>query len=124
MATDRLVDQYERDGANEGSLCMVAAEITELSGAGIALSPNKVDMTSMGASDEASTRLMDLEITLREGPCNDACGGEDAVEDTDLVNSDTLRLLHAPGDRDWGPSSFWFPGTDRGGSVGGTEPLP
>ena len=46
MATDRLVDifslmaQYERDGANEGSLCMVAAEITELSGAGIALSPN------------------------------------------------------------------------------------
>ena len=99
MATDRLVDifslmaQYERDGANEGSLCMVAAEITELSGAGIALSPNKVDMTSMGASDEASTRLMDLEMTLREGPCNDACGGEDAVEDTDLVNSDTLRWV-------------------------------
>jgi len=43
MATDRLVDifalmaQYEREGANEGSLCMVAAEITELSGAALLL---------------------------------------------------------------------------------------
>jgi hypothetical protein len=99
MATDRLVDifalmaQYEREGANEGSLCMVAAEITELSGAGIALVSSAGDMTSLGASDKASTQLMDLEITLREGPCNDACRGEDAVEDIDLVKGEKARWV-------------------------------
>jgi hypothetical protein len=79
--------QYEREGANEGSLCMVAAEITDLSGAGIALHSSNDDLTSMGASNPASTGLMDLEITLREGPCNDACRGEDAVEEADLIKS-------------------------------------
>jgi hypothetical protein len=89
--------EYERDGANEGSLCMVAAEITEISGAGIALISSDDDMTSLGASDGTSSSLMDLEITLQEGPCNDACRGEDAVEEIDLVKAETARwMLYTP----------------------------
>ena len=99
MANDRLVDifalmaRYEREGGNEGSLCMVAAEITELSGAAIALLPPDADMTSMGASNKVATQLMDLEITLGEGPCNDACRREDAVEETDLVKNNGDRWV-------------------------------
>jgi hypothetical protein len=99
MATDRLVDifsllaEHEQDGDNEGSLCVVAAEITELSGAGIALSSAIADMTSMGASNSVAASLMDLEITVREGPCTDACHGEDAVEDVDLTKGNGARWV-------------------------------
>jgi len=72
---------------------MVAAEITELSGAGIALSSNPDLMTSMGTSNPAATQLMDVEIALREGPCNDACTGENAVEDIDLLRGLKTRWL-------------------------------
>ncbi len=99
MATDRLVAifallaRYEKGGANEGALCRVAAEITELSGAGIALSSNSDLMTSMSTSNDAATQLMDIEITLREGPCTDACLGEDAVEDIDLLKGTKSRWV-------------------------------
>jgi hypothetical protein len=99
MATDRLVDifallaRYEKGGASEGSLCLVAAEITELSGAGIALSSDSNLMTSMGTTTGPATELMDIEITLREGPCTDACRGEDAVEDIDLLRGSTPRWV-------------------------------
>jgi len=103
--------RYEREGANEGALSMVAAEITELSGAGIALSMSSADMTSMGTSDKTSSQLMDLEITLREGPCNDACRGEDAVEEADLQKSTGGRwVFYTPQALDAGARAvFGFP---------------
>ena len=36
---------------------------------------------------------MDFEITLGEGPCNDACRREDAVEETDLVKNNGDRWV-------------------------------
>ncbi len=99
VATDRLVDifallaRYEKSGDSKGSLCLVAAEITELSGAGIALTSNSDDITSMSTSNVAATELMDIEITLREGPCTDACRSQDAVESIDLLKESQSRWI-------------------------------
>jgi hypothetical protein len=51
----------------------------------------------MGASNVAATELMDLEMTLREGPCNDACHGENAIADADLLEAKKARwVMYTP----------------------------
>jgi len=77
----------EHDENVHGLLCSVAAEITELSGAGIALATNDSTMTSYCTSGEAGSSLMDLEMTLGEGPCVEAHRCEVAIEESDLRTS-------------------------------------
>ena len=66
---------------------MVAADITQLSGAGIALASGLPNLTSYCASGEIGPALMDLETTLGEGPCAQAHWSEMAVEEADLRTS-------------------------------------
>jgi hypothetical protein len=86
---DRLLDIYAimerrgREGAHGFALCSVAAEFTALDGAGIALISDGDELTSLCTSNHASSGLMNLELTLGEGPMSDASRG-DASEDTDL----------------------------------------
>jgi hypothetical protein len=88
---------YEREGAKGNSLSLVAAQITGVSGASIALLSDDGQLTNLGSSNDQAAKLMDLEITLREGPCNDACVGEDAIEEGNLLKSGKSRwLIYTP----------------------------
>jgi hypothetical protein len=99
MPSERLLEifslmaGYEREGAKENSLALVAQRITGVSGASIALLSDEGQMTNLGSSNDPAAELMDLEITLREGPCNDACVGEDAVEEGNLLKSGKSRWV-------------------------------
>jgi hypothetical protein len=89
MNVHRLLDIYEimerRDRENDHgtALCAVAAEFTALDGAGIALIGDGDELTPLCTSNQESSGLMDLELTLGEGPMVDACRG-DASQDVDL----------------------------------------
>lgn len=99
MATDRLIAILDllrrqgRTGHGGGRLCTVAAEVTEQSGAGIALSSELGGLTSMCTSNDVAQRLMDLEVTLGEGPCVDASRSSGAIEEVELVSPTSTRWL-------------------------------
>jgi len=87
----------EHDRNVQGLLCSVAAEITELSGAGIALATNDSTMTSYCTSGDIGSLLMDLEVTLGEGPCVEAHRCEVAIEESDLrVSTNPRWQSYAP----------------------------
>lgn len=79
-----LMERREREHANGFALCAVAAEFMALDGAGIVMMSDGEDLTSLCTSNNAAGALMDLEITLGEGPAVDASRG-DANEDTNLL---------------------------------------
>jgi GAF domain-containing protein len=94
-----LLARRERSHPHDGSLCAVATEFTGLSGAGIALVSSDRECTSLCTSDAVAKKLMDLEITVGEGPCVEACRADDVIDESDL---------HDPAARRWfayGPSA-------------------
>jgi hypothetical protein len=103
VATDRLLAilmlmaQRERSHPQGGTLCAVAADFTNLTGAGIALISSGQQYTSMCTSNAVARRLMDLEITVGEGPGVDACSSESAIDEADLFGTDEQRwTAYAP----------------------------
>jgi hypothetical protein len=91
VASDRLLAILEllaRDGGEDypHALCSVATEITGLSGAGITLLSVGPHYTAFGASDLGARQLLDLEVTLGEGPGVDACRSIVAREVEDLFS--------------------------------------
>ena len=97
MAVLTLLAQRERAHPQSGSLCAVAAEFTNVSGAGIALVSSGPQFTSLCTSNSVARELMDLEITVGEGPCLDACLSEFAIDEADLVASnDRHWMAYAP----------------------------
>jgi hypothetical protein len=93
VAIFELLAQRERAGPPAGMLCSVAAEITGLSGAGIALVSRGEQLTSMCTSNYVASSLMDLELTVGSGPCVDACGADSAVTEGCLDESRNPRWL-------------------------------
>jgi hypothetical protein len=85
-----IMDRLDRENASGSALCAVAAEITSLDGAGIALISDSEDLMSLCTSNHAAGVLMDLELTLGEGPMVDASRG-DANHDTDLLETTDPR---------------------------------
>jgi hypothetical protein len=83
-----LMERFEREGSNGNALCAVAAEFMGLDGAGIAMIDDGEDLMSLCTSNHAAGALMDLEITVGEGPAVDASRG-DAIEDTNLLRTST-----------------------------------
>jgi hypothetical protein len=83
-----LMERRERESANGFALCAVAAEFMALDGAGIAMISDSDDLTSLCTSNNAAGALMDLEMTLGEGPAVDASRGE-ANEDTNLLKENS-----------------------------------
>jgi hypothetical protein len=81
-----LMERFDREGSKSTALCAVAAEFMALDGAGIALISDGEDLTSLCTSNNAAGALMDLEITLGEGPTVDASRG-DANEDVNLLRA-------------------------------------
>jgi hypothetical protein len=91
-----LMERHDRESHSGFALCAVAAEFMSLDGAGIALIDDGDDLMSLCTSNTAAGALMDLEMTLGEGPTVDASRG-DAVQDTDLDGTDeTLWNTYRP----------------------------
>lgn len=80
------MERLDREGADGFVLCAVAAEFTVLDGAGIALVSDDDELTSLCTSNASASALMNLELTVGEGPTVDASRG-DATLDNDLVAS-------------------------------------
>ncbi len=90
MTISRLIDIYEELvrrrhlDKDTPSLCVVAAELLDVTGAGIALVPTRGPVLAFCASNELAKELMDLELTVGEGPCRDACFSDGVVGEPDL----------------------------------------
>jgi hypothetical protein len=103
MVADRLLDifslmaKYDVNNAGAPSLCGVAAEITGLDGAAISLTSDADLMTPLCISNDVARTLMDLEITLGEGPAIEAVSAGMAVEVVDLSSSHSKRwMMYSP----------------------------
>ncbi len=103
MTSDRLLRIFdamamrEHDSDVRGLLCSVAVDVTALSGAGIALATNDPAMTSYCTSGRIAPALMDIEMTLGEGPCVEAFRSEIAVEEGNLrVSTNPNWQAYAP----------------------------
>lgn len=103
MPSDRLLVVLEllarsRDELHPlSALCSTAAEFTALDGAGISLLSDGPNYTAYCTSDETARRLLDIEVTLGEGPGVDACRVGVEVEEDDLRSYDgALWLAYAP----------------------------
>jgi hypothetical protein len=81
-----LMERHDRDVPHALSLCRAAAEITELSGAGISLASSSDEMTMLCTSDALAQSLMELEITLAEGPALDVTRSGNAVSEINLLD--------------------------------------
>jgi hypothetical protein len=77
--------KHESVGPLGLSLCSVATEITELSGAGISITSKDGMQEKLCTSNGIAKHLMDLEITLKEGPGHDASQNGTANEVADLT---------------------------------------
>jgi hypothetical protein len=93
LAIFELLAKREKSAPHSGVLCAVAAQITEQSGAGIALLSKGDQLTSMCTSNKMAASLMDLEITAGAGPCADACRSDGAIVESDLDQTPNLRWL-------------------------------
>jgi hypothetical protein len=93
MKDDRLRRLHARfvpaGGARQ--LCLVATEVTAMSGAGIMLTTEDRPQGSVGATNPVSNLIEDLQWTLGEGPCVDAHRQGTAVLEPDLADPDVAR---------------------------------
>jgi hypothetical protein len=72
-------------------LCVVCAEVTQMSGAGIMLLTGGLPRGSVCTTNEVSTLIEELQYTLGEGPCIDAHRHHAPVIEPDLAHPATLR---------------------------------
>ena len=83
----------EDPGAETARLCLVSAEVTCMSGAGIMLMSGDVPRGSVCTTDEVSARIEQLQYDLGEGPCVDAYRLERPVLEPDLAAPASPRWL-------------------------------
>lgn len=96
LAILALVAERAESGSATGSLCAIAAEFTRLDGAHIVLRHDTQPLTAYCASDEWVSSLVDLEITLGEGPATDACASSDSVLVSNLARESSGRWVSYP----------------------------
>ncbi len=99
MSSERLVNIFdlmarrERAGDGPGSLCEVAALTMEVEGAAIVLTAPTGPLTCFCSSSEVAHSLVDLEITLGEGPFSVATTSDESVE---LTNTSSAHESNWP----------------------------
>jgi len=72
-------------------LCVVGAEITGVSGAGIMLMSGEIPRGSFCSSNPVSNLIEELQFTLGEGPCVDAYQQDRPVLEPDLLGPEAMR---------------------------------
>ncbi len=88
-----LMAKWKRDGREPHTLCATAAEIVGVRGASIALLSSRGGFTCLCASSDMSTKLIEIEMTIGEGPCVDVCGTNRSVDVPDLHAVDGSRWI-------------------------------
>ncbi len=103
VVTSRLVtiytmmENHDRSGVGGPSLCPVAAALTGLDGAGVALTTSGHGVTSLCTSGGLAFHLMELEMTLSDGPGVEAARTGEVSSEADLLASATSRWpLYVP----------------------------
>lgn len=74
-------------------LCRVCADVTATDGAGIMLFHDGVSRGSLCTTDAISEVVEDLQFTLGEGPCIDACRDGRPILEPDLASPATSRWI-------------------------------
>jgi hypothetical protein len=105
-------------GMSSTVLCQVSTEIVGLTGSGVMLMSGDDPRGSLGATDEVSRLIEDLQFALGEGPCVDAHESAQAVSEPDLADPTLPRWLafSPPVVEAGGRAVFAFP--LRVGSIG------
>ncbi len=103
MFSDRLLSIFElmasreRSGDERGLLCSVATQITGVDGAAIALAADDPALTRLCSSNSVAGNLLDLEITVGEGPCSSSISDDVIVSEPDLTSARASQwLLYTP----------------------------
>ena len=117
MSTDRLLTifelmaAHERSGEERGLLCAVATQVTGVSAAAIALYADEMTLTGFCNSDDFARSLVDLEMTVGEGPCSESLHGDVLVNESDLGSTSASRwMLYTPAALALGANAvFGFP---------------
>jgi hypothetical protein len=95
VASDQLSHILSRladAGGGTVTLCHVAAEVLEVSGAGIMLiADGTAPTSSVCTSNEVSATIEELQYTLGEGPCVDAFQKDRPVAEPDLADPEVSR---------------------------------
>jgi hypothetical protein len=96
MAGDRLhrilaVLSDGGDGWSSARLCGACPGIVGVNGAGVMLMSGDLPRGSLCATDEVSQLIEELQYTLGEGPCLDACQQDQVVAEPDLAAPVTRR---------------------------------
>jgi hypothetical protein len=91
----RRLRQIGDDEAAEATtrLCVVCAEITEMSGAGIMLMTRNRPQGSVCTTNDVSALIEELQYTLGEGPCVDAYRARHPVSEPDLAAPASVRWV-------------------------------
>jgi ANTAR domain/GAF domain len=87
----QLASTAPAENAGTGRLCAVAAEVTELSGAGIMVMVGNQPHTSICTTGGVSALIEELQYTLGEGPCVDAYRLGHPVLEPDLAAPSATR---------------------------------
>jgi len=72
------------DGARSSALCLECVDALDVTGVGIMLMTNAGHRGVLCASDPASGTVEELQFTLGEGPCVDACASGAPVSEPDI----------------------------------------
>ncbi len=90
----RILARIHAAGAHQPSttrLCVVCAELTEMTGAGIMLMADDLPRGSVCTTDATSALIEELQFTLGEGPCIDAHRQHRPVAEPDLATPAVTR---------------------------------
>jgi hypothetical protein len=88
-----MLKEAEDDASGDLKLCVIAANLTNLDGAGIGLRVNGGDFAILCTSTEIAQSLLATELSVGEGPCTEVCRDDRAVSEGYL---DSLAGLHWP----------------------------
>lgn len=97
MPDDRLLRVLTRLHASGGGeplttrLCVVCADVTAVTGAGVMLIADDRPQGSVCTSDDVSALIEELQFTLGEGPCIDAHRDHQPVGEPDLADPAVTR---------------------------------
>jgi hypothetical protein len=91
----RILAHLAEGGADPGTarLCVVCAEVTAMSGAGIMLMAGSEPRGSVCTTNEVSAQIEQLQYTLGEGPCIDAHRFQQPVLEPDLAEPAANRWV-------------------------------
>lgn len=88
-----LMESHERSREHGTALCTVAAEVTNLSGAAIVLTSAANQFSPLCAGNDVVEKLMELEITLGEGPGMEASLRGATFFEADLLSPESSSWM-------------------------------